>query len=218
MIGPNGAGKSTLFNAIVGVVKMNEGQVIFDGENITGFKPFEVARVGIARTFQNLKLFHDMTVIDNIMVGGLCGTKTRFWGALLNQGNIRVEDKKIQTKAESILESLELSELKNKPVGELPFGQKKAIELARALATDPKIILLDEPKAGMNIEEAEAIMNILRKIKSSGLTIFLIEHDMRLIMDISDRISVLDFGIKIAEGTPREIQNNEKVVKAYLGQ
>jgi branched-chain amino acid transport system ATP-binding protein len=217
LIGPNGAGKSTLFNAVTGVVRTSGGQILFKGQNITGLKPYQVALLGIARTYQNLKLFNDMTVLDNVIVGGLCGTKTRFLGSLFSHPRTNEEDRLIRKKAESTLELLGLVDLRHSHVKGLPYGQRKAIELARALATEPEIILLDEPKAGMNMEETEAIMRILQKISEQGFTIFLIEHDMPMVMGLSDRISVLDFGCKIAEGTPDEITRNERVIKAYLG-
>jgi len=217
LIGPNGAGKSTLFNAVVGAVRPSDGHVFFQDNEITGLTPPEAARAGIARTFQNLKLFNDMTVIDNVIVGGLCRAKTRFWGSLFSAKKTVSEDRSIREKAESILSSLGLLELKEKVITGLPYGQRKAIELARALATDPKILLLDEPRAGMNIEETETIIEILRKIRDQGYTIFLIEHDMRMVMQLSDRITVLNFGKKIAEGTPKNIANDERVIKAYLG-
>jgi ABC-type branched-subunit amino acid transport system ATPase component len=217
LIGPNGAGKSTLFNAIFGVVKISRGHIFFEDREITGLKPYEVAWAGIARTFQNLKLFNDMSVLDNIMVGGLCHAKGRFWGSLLRHRRTILEDLLIREKAESLLDALGLIDLRNTLVSGLPYGQRKAVELARSLATDPKILLLDEPSAGMNVQETEAIINLLQRINRQGYTILLIEHDMRMIMGLSDRISVLDFGKKIGEGVPAEIVKNEQVIKAYLG-
>ncbi len=217
LIGPNGAGKSTLFNAIFGVVKISGGRIFFEDHEITGLKPYQVAWVGITRTFQNLKLFNDMSVLDNVVVGGLCRTKGRFWGSLLGHQRSLQEDASIRKKAETLLDALGLIELRNTLVSGLPYGQRKAVELARALATEPRILLLDEPSAGMNLQETEAIMTLLQKINRQGYTIFLIEHDMRMIMGLSNRISVLDFGKMIAEGTPAEIVKNEQVIKAYLG-
>jgi len=217
LIGPNGAGKSTLFNAIFGVVKISKGHVFLEDREITGRKPYEVARAGIARTFQNLKLFNDMSVLDNIVVGGLCRTKGRFWGSLLGHRGTILEDLSIRKKAEALLETLGLIDLRNALVRGLPYGQRKTIELARALATEPKVLLLDETCAGMNLQETEAIMDLLLRINRQGYTIFLIEHDMPMIMGLSNRISVLDFGKKIAEGTPEDIAQNEQVIKAYLG-
>ncbi len=217
LIGPNGAGKSTLFNSIFGVVKTSGGRILFGDHEITGLKPYQVAWIGIARTFQNLKLFNDMSVLDNVVVGGLCRTKGRFWGSLLGHRKALQEDTSIRKKAESLLDALGLIELRNTLVSGLPYGQRKAVELARSLATEPKILLLDEPSAGMNLQETEAIMTLLQKINRQGYTIFLIEHDMRMIMGLSNRISVLNFGTMIAEGTPAEIVKNERVIKAYLG-
>ena len=217
LIGPNGAGKSTLFNAITGVVKPSTGTVLFEGSDITGLNLHQVALSGVSRTYQNLRLFNDMTVLDNVIVGGLCGRKPRFWGSLLCTRRTRLEDKSIREKAEFLLESLGLSEIKSAQVRGLPYRKRKAVELTRALATKPKVLLLDEPSAGMNFEETEAIIRILKQINKEGYTIFVVEHDMRVIMGLSDRISVLDFGQKIAEGAPGEISRNERVIKAYLG-
>jgi branched-chain amino acid transport system ATP-binding protein len=217
IIGPNGAGKTTLFNAITGVVKRSTGEILFKGQNITQMNPYQAAHAGIARTFQNLKLFNDMSVLDNVIVGALCGKQARFWGSLFSHRRTTDEDKTVREKAQALLDSLGLIDLKDSIVRGLPYGQRKAIELARALATGPKILLLDEPSAGMNLRETEAIIQILKQINKQGYTIFLIEHDMRVIMGLSDRISVLEFGQKIAEGTPDEISKNERVIKAYLG-
>jgi len=217
LIGPNGAGKSTLFNAVSGLVRPAGGRITFMSRDITGIPPHEVADAGIARTFQNLKLFEEMTVMENVITGALCGYGTRFWGSLFCGRKTRIEDREVEEKAASILESLGLIAIKDKFVNGLPYGQKKGVELARSLATDPKILLLDEPKAGMNIEESETIMSMLATIREAGLTIFLVEHDMRMVMDLSDRITVLHFGMKIAEGTPDEIANDKTVIDAYLG-
>ena len=217
LIGPNGAGKSTLFNAVTGVARPTSGHVFFNGKEITGMRPFDVARAGIARTFQNLRLFNGMTVLDNVIVAGLCGKETRFWGSLLGGGQTRREDEEIARKAESILDMLGLLELKDALISGLPYGKRKAVELARALATDPKIILLDEPGAGMNAEESEQVMDILRMIKEQGYTTCLVEHDMKMVMDLSDVITVIDFGKVIADGSPEAVSGNEEVIEAYLG-
>ena len=217
LIGPNGAGKSTLFNSITGVVQPSSGQIFFDGEDITGMKAYEVARAGIARTFQNLRLFNNMTVLDNVIVAGLCGKKTRFWGSVSGSRSTLREDTEVSTKAFEILESLGLGDLKDLIIEGLPYGKRKAVELARALATDPKIILLDEPCAGMNAEESTQVMTILNTIKEQGYTTCLIEHDMRMVMEVSDSITVIDFGKVIARGNPEAVSNNEKVIEAYLG-
>lgn len=217
LIGPNGAGKSTLFNAVTGVVKPSIGTVFFEGRNITGLRLRQVALSGVSRTYQNLRLFNDMSVLDNVIVGGLCGNKPRFWGSLFYNRRTNIEDRSIRDKAESILESLGLIDIKDAQVRGLPYGQRKTVELTRALATEPKILLLDEPSAGMNFQETEAITKVLKQINKQGYTIFIVEHDMRVIMGLSDNISVLDFGQKIAEGTPEEVSRNERVIKAYLG-
>jgi branched-chain amino acid transport system ATP-binding protein len=217
LIGPNGAGKSTLFNAVTGVSRPTSGRVFFNGVEITGMKPFDVARAGIARTFQNLRLFNRMTVLDNLIVAGLCGKQTRFWGSLFGGRHTRREDHEISEKAVSILEMMGLWQLKDAFIGGLPYGKRKAVELARALATDPKIILLDEPGAGMNSEESEQVMDILTMIKKQGYTICLVEHDMRMVMELSDAITVIDFGKVIAEGSPEVVSNHERVIEAYLG-
>ncbi len=217
LIGPNGAGKSTLFNSITGVVKPSSGNIFFNGKDITGMKAHQVACAGIARTFQNLRLFNNMTVLDNVIVAGLCGKKTRFWGSIGGGRTTRQEDKNISIKAIKILESLGLENLKDLIIEGLPYGKRKAVELARTLATDPKMLLLDEPCAGMNAEESTQVMAILNIIKKQGYTTCLIEHDMRMVMELSDSITVIDFGEVIAEGNPEEIANNEKVIEAYLG-
>ncbi len=218
VIGPNGAGKTTLFNLISGSLPIDSGSVSFLDKSITGLKPYQIACSGIARTYQNIKMFHGMTTLENVKVGMHPRTKAGFWAGMLNLPWTWTEEKKIHERAMELLQLLEIEEFAHVEATSLAFGQQRAVEFARALASDPKILLLDEPAAGLNIYETAEVARLITKIQSQGITVLLVEHDMSLVMDISDEIVVLSFGEKIAEGTPSEIQHNKDVIKIYLGE
>jgi len=222
LIGPNGAGKTTLFNNMTGLDNPTSGKVFFNNKDITGYPAHKICRMGIARTFQNIRLFKDLSVVENVMIGrhfktGKSETKGRFVNALKSYVYLKREEQEIYEKADSWLDFFEMGPFKNELARNLPYGKQRELEIARALATEPRLLFLDEPAAGMNPQETEHLMSIIRKVRDLGITVVLIEHDMKLVMNICDTITVLNYGQKLAEGTPREIKHNPSVIEAYLG-
>lgn len=217
LIGPNGAGKTTTINLITGVTPLTSGEVQLDGKTISGLPTFQVARSGIGRTFQNIKVFPSMTLLENVMVGGHEIAPMGILKGLFNMRGAQKEEKLLKEKAEQILDYIGMYKWKDELMENLPYGRQKISELARALMTGPKLILLDEPAAGLNPSERSELVKVIMKVYEDGTDFFLIEHNMDVIMKISSKITVLNFGSKIAEGTPKEIQNNDEVIKAYLG-
>ncbi|MBW2506154.1 MAG: ABC transporter ATP-binding protein [Deltaproteobacteria bacterium] len=217
VIGPNGAGKTTLFNLIAGNLPANSGKIYFNHAQINGQKPYQIAKQGISRTYQNIKLFHGMTALENVMLGRHIRSRAGFIAGMLNLPWTWPEEKEIRDKAQEYLNLLGVAECADTEISNLSFGQQRGVEFARALATEPTLLLLDEPAAGLNIYETAEIGRLITKIKESGITVLLVEHDMSLVMDISDEIVVLSFGEKIAEDLPHNIQQNEEVIRIYLG-
>ena len=218
LIGPNGAGKTTFFNMLTGVYKPTSGQVVFDGTDVTGKPPHAITKLGIGRTFQNIRLFPQMTALENVLVGMHSRLKGGILGSIFGTPRVRHEERDAHEKGRALLRYAGLGRVDDELAENLSYGDQRRLELARALATEPKLLLLDEPTAGMNPQETAAFTDFLAKLRNERpITILLIEHDMKVVMGISERVTVLDYGEKIAEGTPGEIQKNERVIEAYLG-
>ena len=218
VIGPNGAGKTTLFNCATGFYRVTSGDIVLDGDSLVGLRPDVIARRGISRTYQNIRLFQNLTAVENVLVGHHPRMSAGWFGAVFNTPHTRHEEKEALGKAKELLQFVGLNGVDKELAKNLPYGAQRRLEIARALASEPKLLFLDEPTAGMNPSETSGMTEFIKQLRDTlGITILLIEHDMRVVMQISDLISVLDYGKKIAEGTPDEIRNNPRVIEAYLG-
>ena len=218
LIGPNGAGKTTVFNLLSGVLKPTDGRIFYDGQDITRLRPDQNAAMGIARTFQNIRLFNELSVIDNVKVAFHMRIGSGFWKTLFHTPGYRSAEDEMEQKSREFLELLDLQAIKDEPVKNLPYGVQRRVEIARAMATLPKLLLLDEPAAGLNLNETDDLIKTIRTIHDKyGLTIFLVEHDMKFVMTICQRIQVIDQGRMLTMGSPEDIRNNPQVIEAYLG-
>ena len=218
LIGPNGAGKTTLFNCVTGLEPPSEGNVKFQNQNIVGLRPDQIAEIGMARTFQNIRLFSQLTVLDNVKIGRHCRSKSRLWGSVSRTQGQRQEESHITSHAFQQLSFVGLEGFRDQLAGNLSYGDQRRIEIARALAMSPELLLLDEPAAGMNPQETQQLIELIHAIREQGITILLIEHDMKMVMQISDWVTVIAQGEKISAGEPETVQNDERVIKAYLGE
>ncbi len=218
LIGPNGAGKTTILNMISGVFAPSSGEILLQGAPINGWPPHRIAAQGIARTFQHVELFHNMSVVENVMIGRHLRSRGGLLAAAFPFGNVLVQERRVFTEAMHFLDMMQLADFAQYPAGELPFGRQRLLEIARALATEPKLLLLDEAASGLSSHEKHELVALIFSIRQTGVTIFLVDHDMDLVMGISDEVVVVDHGEKIAEGIPAVVQNNEQVIAAYLGE